>query len=221
VQAHPTRPGCFFYAVSSGLVCVCDVRSEHARARACARRACSCKRMRSFGCRPQYPRGTWLMTPLRTPPPPPQDDPTHQVQLRGHDGEVTTFALSVSRPTAACVYALDLQSLLVLLLQLQDWPCFLASIRAAATQGGRTVAPMACVCPDARSWPDAPPQHSGALLASAQRGFNCDVLIWDTASLTLKHRCAAGWEVGGRESRGVTGHSKPRLRCAVLFRIRP
>jgi hypothetical protein len=47
VQAHPTRPGCFFYAVSSGLVCVCD------------------------------------------------GDPTHQAQLRGHDGEVTAFALSV------------------------------------------------------------------------------------------------------------------------------
>jgi hypothetical protein len=26
VQAHPTRPGCFFYAAASGIVCVYDVR---------------------------------------------------------------------------------------------------------------------------------------------------------------------------------------------------
>ncbi|KAI8474579.1 MAG: flagellar associated protein [Monoraphidium minutum] len=52
------------------------------------------------------------------------DDPTHQMQLRGHDGEITVFALS----------------------------------------------------------------HSGALLASAQRGFNCDVVLWDVARLEQTSR---------------------------------
>lgn len=100
-----------------------------------------------------------------------QGDPTHQMQLRGHDGEITAFALSVS----GCMRR--------------------ATHQPRRAPANLVHAPSSCVHvqqqhnPNLRHTPVPPRvQNSGALLASAQRGFNCDVVIWDAAALAQRSR---------------------------------
>jgi hypothetical protein len=66
--------------------------------------------------------------------------------------------------------------------------------------------------------PPAAPQHSGGLLASAQRGFNCDVVIWDTASLTQKFRCGGALAGAAHPGGLAQGLGRPRAGRGAMTR---